>query len=167
MSMQGHLLNLYNLVRHELEKYNSLLELLYQERQVLVERKIEDLADLISKNEKLIYSINNVELERDNLLAELSAFPDVGPKSLDAATLIELAEGPLKSKFADVFDEVQRVRTEFEYVNATNKELLLSEFEYVSFLIDQVTRIEEPGETYEDDGSLRWPVSKGMFDHRI
>ena len=71
------------------------------------------------------------------------------------------------SGFADIFDEVQRVRTEFEYVNATNKELLLSEYEYVSFLIDQVTRIEEPGETYEDDGSLRSPVGKGMFDHRI
>ena len=111
--------------------------------------------------------INSVELERDDLLAELSAFPHVGSKSMDAATLIELAEEPLKSEFVDIFDEVQRVRTEFEYVNATNKELLLSEYEYVSFLIDQVTRIEEPGETYEDDGSLRSPVGKGMFDHRI
>ena len=165
--MQEQLLNLYNLVRHELEEYNQLLELLYQERQVLVERKIEDLADLISEKEKLIYGINNVESERDDLLAELSAFPHVGSKSLDAATLIELAEEPLKSEFADIFDEVQRVRTEFEYVNATNKELLLSEYEYVSFLIDQVTRIEEPGETYEDDGSLRSPVGKGMFDHRF
>ncbi|HHZ89799.1 TPA: flagellar protein FlgN [Candidatus Poribacteria bacterium] len=165
--MQEQLLNLYNLVRYELEEYNQLLELLYQERQVLVERKIGDLADLISEKEKLIYSINNIESERDDLLAELSALPDVGPKSLDAATLIELAEGPLKSRFTDVFDEVQRVKTEFEYINATNKELLQSEHEYVSFLIDQVTRIEEPGKTYEDDGSLRPPAGKGMYDHHI
>jgi len=56
LSMQEQLLNLYNLVRYELEEYNQLLELLYQERQVLVERKIGDLADLISEKEKLIYS---------------------------------------------------------------------------------------------------------------
>ena len=104
-------MNLYSLVKYELEKYSNLLELLYQERQVLVERKIEDLADIISEKEKLIYRINNVESERDDLLAELSAFPHVGSKSLDAATLIELAEEPLKSEFADI-SKCSRLRCE-------------------------------------------------------
>ena len=44
---------------------------------------------------------------------------------------------------------------------------LQSEQEYVSFLVDEVIKIDEPGDTYQDDGHVRIPQGKGMFDHRI
>ena len=33
--------------------------------------------------------------------------------------------------------------------------------------LDEVVKIDEPGDTYQDDGHVRIPQGKGMFDHRI
>jgi len=165
--LQPLLVDLLELLRYELEKYYELLKILYAERSLLVERKIRELEELIKEEEVAIQQIQRIEITRDGLLAELSTELEIGDQPLNATTLTELADEPLKSEYKHLFARIERIKREFEFINDTNKQLLQSEQEYVSFLVDEVIKIDEPGDTYQDDGHVRIPQGKGMFDHRI
>ncbi len=150
--MQPLLSDLLELLRYELEKYYELLKILYAERSLLVERKVKELEVLIKEEETTIQKIQRIEITRDELLAELSTELEIGDQPLNASTLTELADEPLKSEYRHLFARVERIKREFEFINDTNKQLLQSEQEYVSFLVDEVVKIDEPGDTYQDDG---------------
>jgi len=132
-----------------------------------VKRKIKDLEVLIKDEEATIQKIQRIEITRDGLLTKLAAEQGLVDEPLNAKTLTELAEEPLRSDYQKLFQRVERVKREFEFINDTNKKLLESEQEYASFLVDEVIRIDEPGDTYQNDGHVRTPQGKGMFDHRI
>ena len=165
--MQTLFSRLLDLLRHELGLYHQLLDILYQERQVLIDRRIPELSGFVRQEEKIIYQIEQAEYARDDLLTQLLSYPEFDSKPLNASTLIDFAEEPLKSEYIGLFDQVKQVKTEFEYVNQTNQQLIQSERDYVHFLMEQVTKMNEPGDTYVDDGNLREPVSRGLFDRRI
>ena len=165
--MQSLLTDLFELLRYELDKYYELLKVLYAERDLLVKRKIKDLEVLIKDEEATIQKIQRIEITRDGLLTQLATEQGLVDEPLNAKTLTELAEEPLRSDYQKLFQRVERVKREFEFINDTNKKLLESEQEYASFLVDQVIRIDEPGDTYQNDGHVRTPQGKGMFDHRI
>ena len=95
--MQPLLVDLLELLRYELEKYYELLKILYAERNLLVERKVRELEELIKEEEGAIQQIQRIEITRDGLLAELSTELEIGDQPLNATTLTELADEPLKS----------------------------------------------------------------------
>jgi len=165
--LQSLLSDLFDLLRYELDKYYGLLKVLYAERDLLVKREIKDLETLIKEEEAAIQKIQRIEITRDALLTQLATEQGLAEEPLNAKTLTELAEEPLKSDYQKLFQRVERVKREFEFINGTNKKLLESEQEYASFLVDEVMKIDEPGDTYQDDGNVRTPQGKGMFDHRI
>ena len=167
VTLQSLLTDLFELLRYELDKYYELLKVLYAERDLLVTRKIKDLEVLIKDEEATIQKIQRIEITRDGLLTQLATEQGLIDEPLNAKTLTELAEEPLRSDYQKLFQRVERVKREFEFINDTNKKLLESEQEYASFLVDQVIRIDEPGDTYQNDGHVRTPQGKGMFDHRI
>jgi len=167
VTLQSLLTDLFELLRYELDKYYELLKVLYAERDLLVKRKIKDLEVLIKDEEATIQKIQRIEITRDGLLTKLAAEQGLVDEPLNAKTLTELAEEPLRSDYQKLFQRVERVKREFEFINDTNKKLLESEQEYASFLVDEVIRIDEPGDTYQNDGHVRTPQGKGMFDHRI
>ena len=167
VTLQSLLTDLFELLRYELDKYYELLKVLYAERDLLVKRKIKDLEVLIKDEEATIQKIQRIEITRDGLLTQLATEQGLIDEPLNAKTLTELAEEPLRSDFQKLFQRVERVKREFEFINDTNKKLLESEQEYASFLVDEVIRIGEPGDTYQNDGHVRTPQGKGMFDHRI
>ena len=167
VTLQSLLTDLFELLRYELDKYYELLKVLYAERDLLVKRKIKDLEVLIKDEEATIQKIQRIEITRDGLLTQLATEQGLVDEPLNAKTLTELAEEPLRSDYQKLFQRVERVKREFEFINDTNKKLLESEQEYASFLVDQVIRIDEPGDTYQNDGHVRTPQGKGMFDHRI
>jgi len=167
VTLQSLLTDLFELLRYELDKYYELLKILYAERDLLVKRKIKDLEVLIKDEEATIQKIQRIEITRDGLLTKLAAEQGLVDEPLNAKTLTELAKEPLRSDYRKLFQRVERVKREFEFINDTNKKLLESEQEYASFLVDEVIRIDEPGDTYQNDGHVRTPQGKGMFDHRI
>jgi len=167
VTLQSLLTDLFELLRYELDKYYELLKVLYAERDLLVKRKIKDLEVLIKDEEATIQKIQRIEITRDGLLTQLAAEQGLVDEPLNAKTLTDLAEEPLRSDYQKLFQRVERVKREFEFINDTNKKLLESEQEYASFLVDEVIRIDEPGDTYQNDGHVRTPQGKGMFDHRI
>lgn len=165
--MQTLLSRLLEQLRHELELYRQLLNILYQERQVLVDRRTPELSDLVRQEERIIHQIEQAEYARDDFLTQLLSYPELDSKPLSASSLIELADDSLKSEYTRLFDRVRQVKIEFEHVNQTNQQLIQSERDYIHFLVEQVTKMDEPGDTYVGDGNLREPISKGLFDRHI
>lgn len=165
--MQVLLSHLFEVFKQELEKYRQLLEILYQERQVLVDRRIPELSDLVRQEERVIHHIEQIEYARDDLLTQLLSYSEFDAKPLNASTLVDLTEEPLRSEYTRLFEEVKQIKVEFEHVNDTNKQLLQNERDYIHFIMEQITRIDEPGDTYAGDGSLRKPAVRGFFDRRI
>ena len=167
VTLQALLSDLFELLRYELDKYYELLKILYAERDLLVKREIKELEELIKDEESTNQKSQKIESTRDALLTKLATEEGLVDQSLNATTITSLADEPLKSEYQRLFQRVERVKREFEFINDTNKSLLESEQEYASFLVDEVMRIDEPGDTYQDDGHVRSPEGKGMFDHRI
>jgi len=165
--MQKTLSNLALVFQDEIRNYNSLLNVLYNERVLLLESEISKLADLLKEENEIIVQIKECEQRRNKLFDELAEISGFSVQELVSTKLIDLADSPLSETFSEIFLEIKQLASEFKLINQCNRELIISHREYIKFVIELVSKYDVPGRTYSQDGTIQERESMSLFDKQI
>ncbi len=149
--MEQALQSLVELLRQELAIYETMAELLGEEREALASLAADRLGELTARKETLVLRVKALDESRRLLARRLAAAAGVAPDDVTVSKLIEVAPPNMAAALADVAarlrDAVRRCR-ELNDMNARaaarGAELVAGA---VRFLVDQA---EPSGRVYQD-----------------
>jgi hypothetical protein len=136
-----------------------------QKRTVLIDRKIDELNQLMTEEAKLVKQLEQVENERiqliDNLLEE---YP-----SLNFNQFVEqLPDDLLKEKIIEQLHILRGLMTELQTKNRVNEKLIEDSLGFVHHMVDQVIKSKQQHFNYQSplDKQKSQTINHGFFDSK-
>lgn len=136
-----------------------------QKRKVLIDRKIDELNQLVTEEAKLVKQLEQVENERiqliDNLLEE--------HPSLNFNQFVEqLPDDLLKEKIIEQLHILRGLMTELQTKNRVNEKLIEDSLGFVHHMVDQVIKSKQQHFNYQSplDKQKSQTINHGFFDSK-
>lgn len=158
-----------NLVVNTLDELISIQKQLirYAERKqtVLIERKVDELTELVKEETKLVKQLGQLEDERQQLVADVL-------KEHPGLTFSQFAEQipdeDVKQELYSQLKTLQMLLTELQAKNKTNEKILEDSVSFVQHMITQVTKSKQQHFNYQSPASQQKPQTsnQGFFDTR-
>lgn len=141
----------------------KLINFAEQKRTVLIERKVDDLNQLVKEEEKLVKQLFQLEDERKQVIDSLlQNYP-----SLSFNQFVEQMTDESKKKTLQLqMKTLQYLIVELQALNKVNETLLKDSMSFVQYMIDQVTKSRQQHFNYQSPlGQQKSQASnRGFFD---
>lgn len=141
----------------------QLIEFAEHKRELLIERRVDELNELVNAEAKLVKQLNNIETEREQVVMALMTEHDADSfNGLIAGLDDELMQRKLQMQI----NTLQDLLLELQAKNKINERLLLDAMNFVQHMIDQVTKTKQQQFNYQSPMGAQKPQtsSKGFFD---
>jgi len=156
-----------NLVDTTLEKLISiqkqLINLAERKKTVIIERKVEDLNQLVKEETMLVKQLGQVESERAQLVEDmLQKHP-----SLSFGQIVDQFPGEgTRINVHSQMKTLQQLIVELQAINKVNETLLKDSMSFVQYMIDQVTKSRQQGFNYQSPlvQQKSQTSNRGFFD---
>lgn len=156
-----------NLVDTTLEKLISiqkqLINLSERKKTVIIERKVEDLNQLVKEETILVKQLGQVESERAQLVEDmLQKHP-----SLSFGQIVDQFPGEsTRINVQSQMKTLQQLIVELQAINKVNETLLKDSMSFVQYMIDQVTKSRQQGFNYQSPlvQQKSQTSNRGFFD---
>lgn len=134
-----------------------------QKKTVLIERKVDELNKLVQEETKVVKQLNELEIEREKLVANvLQKHP-----SLSFSQFVEqIPEASTRNSLQLQVKTLQQLMGELQAKNKINERLLKDSMSFVQHMIEQVTKSKQQHFNYQSPmGQQKSPTnSQGFFD---
>lgn len=143
----------------------NLLRNAENKRTVLIERKIDDLNQLVKEEKALVKEHEQAENERiqlvDNLLEE-------HPTLTFNQFVEQLPDEPLKEKIIEQLHTLRDLMTELQTKNRVNEKLIEDSLGFVQHMVDQVIKSKQQHFNYQSplDKQKSQTINHGFFDSK-
>lgn len=130
-------------------------------KSVLIERKVEELNQIVQEEAKLVKQLGKLEEERKQLVeSALQEHPSFS-QFVDA-----LPDDSAKKRLSSLFKTLQQLTIELQSKNQVNEQLLHDSVSFVQHMIDQVTHSKQRHFNYQSPLSSQpsQTSSRGFFD---
>ncbi|MEK6268687.1 MAG: flagellar protein FlgN [Planococcus sp. (in: firmicutes)] len=158
-----------NLVVNTLDELISIQKQLirYAERKqtVLIERKVDELTELVKEEAKLVKQLGQLEDERQQLVADVL---EEHPGLTFSQFAEQIPDEQVKQELHLQLKTLQTLLTELQAKNRTNEKLLEDSMSFVQHMITQVTKSKQQNFNYQSPAGQQKPQSnnQGFFDTR-
>ena len=143
-------------LEEQLATQKLLLDYAKDKKDLLVDGKINDLEELLKKEEKVVVKSGELEKSRENIQQELRESIDIAndDPTRDDPTLsdyIAVSEGEEREKLDELFEELTKILAEIKDLNQQNNQLIQQSLHYVNTALDLYTTSEKDPGTYSKD----------------
>ncbi|MCH4827623.1 flagellar protein FlgN [Planococcus halocryophilus] len=158
-----------NLVVNTLDELISIQKQLirYAERKqtVLIERKVDELTELVKEEAKLVKQLGQLEDERQQLVADVL---EEHPGLTFSQFAEQIPDEDVKQDLHLQLKTLQTLLTELQAKNKTNEKLLEDSMSFVQHMITEVTKSKQQQYNYQSPAGQQKPQSnnQGFFDTR-
>ncbi|ALS80035.1 MULTISPECIES: flagellar protein FlgN [Planococcus] len=158
-----------NLVVNTLDELISIQKQLirYAERKqtVLIERKVDELTELVKEETKLVKQLGQLEDERQQLVADVL---EEHPGLTFSQFAEQIPDEEIKQELYSQLTTLQMLLTELQAKNKTNEKILEDSVSFVQHMITQVTKSKQQHFNYQSPASQQKPPTnnQGFFDTR-
>ncbi len=143
---------LIKILEQEYELYHELYKLASSKKEAIIENNVQELNNLIEKDEKVINSFNQLESERNQLLDDLKDNYNLETENLNYSRLIKELSDPWKEKMTQIRNKLLDVIDKLNQQNEQNKVLLKEAIKLNNFSYKMIAQILEPdNKTYKKD----------------
>ncbi|MGB3259870.1 flagellar protein FlgN [Paenisporosarcina sp.] len=156
-----------HLVGTTLEELTSVLKQLNNyadlKKTILIERKVDELNQLVQEETKIIKQLNELENEREQLVANVL----LEHPSLSFTQFVEqIQDAGTRNNLQFQLKTLQQLMGELQEKNKINERLLKDSMSFVQHMIDQVTKSKQQHFNYQSPvGQQKSPTSsQGFFD---
>jgi flagellar biosynthesis/type III secretory pathway chaperone len=147
------LLSLTKLVEREVQAFRELLDLLTQQRDCIVDRRVDDLTCVVEQEEALIAETRDLERRRERQVEELSGRLGRPGEMMTLAQIIEAVEGAYAIHLSELRDSLLTVMGKLQMANERNRFLIEHALGYVDHHIRLLTTQDVKGASYTQQGS--------------
>jgi hypothetical protein len=143
----------------------KLIRFAEQKRTLLIERKIDELNQLMTEEAKLVKQLEQVENERIQLIEKLlEEYP-----SLNFNQFVEqLPDDLLKEKIIEQLHILRGLMTDLQTKNRVNEKLIEDSLGFVHHMVDQVIKSKQQHFNYQSplDKQKSQTINHGFFDSK-
>ena len=142
-------------------RHRQLYQMAEEKQEALIAVEIDDLMEVVEREEELLEDINDLEARRQSLSDKLTgSIEEIEPGQFNLSALIEYLENEsilsdLREKLAAQQDSLQNLLQDLERLNEQNRELLLEAMKFNEFSLKVLLQGATPNSTYQPDGSGR------------
>ncbi|ANU09185.1 hypothetical protein A1A1_00210 [Planococcus antarcticus DSM 14505] len=158
-----------NLVVNTLDELISIQKQLirYAERKqtVLIERKVDELTELVKEETKLVKQLSQLEDERQQLVADVL---EEHPGLTFSQFAEQIPDEHVKQELHSQLKTLQMLLTELQAKNKVNEKILEDSMSFVQHMITQVTKSKQQHFNYPSPAGQQKPQTnnQGFFDTR-
>ena len=136
-----------------------------QKRTVLIERKVDELNQLVTEEEKLVKQLEQVENERIQLVNSLL---EEHPTLNFNQFIEQLPDDLLKEKIIAQLHTLRGLMTELQTKNQVNERLIEDSLGFVHHMVDQVIKSKQQHFNYQSplDKQKSQTINHGFFDSK-
>ena len=166
--MQDKLLSdLLDVLKREYEKYEKLQETADKKKDILVENEIEELADIVQKEDEIITEIEDLENKRTELLKTILDTSKIDEDELNYKELTSYLPDSWKEKFDPVRDRLLNIIELLHQKNEENRLLLQEAIKVNNFSINMLQKTLEPmNNTYNKKKKSETKQGYNIVDRR-
>lgn len=139
----------------------------YAERKqtVLIERKVDELTELVKEESKLVKQLGELEDERQQLVADVL---DEHPGLTFSEFTEQISDEKVKKELHLQLKTLQTLLTELQAKNKVNEKILEDSMSFVQHMITQVTKSKQQHFNYQSPGVQQkmQTNNQGFFDTR-
>lgn len=139
----------------------------YAERKqtVLIERKVDELTELVKEESKLVKQLGELEDERQQLVADVL---DEHPGLTFSEFTEQISDEKVKKELHLQLKTLQTLLTELQAKNKVNEKILEDSMSFVQHMITQVTKSKQQHFNYQSPGIQQkmQTNNQGFFDTR-
>ena len=151
---------LITILDKELALYRRLLQLLREEKKIMVDYSIDDLGRSNMEKETIGLKLRLLEESRLMLMKRLSPYIDKEPEEITLDDLCEKAEDPLASEIAARRTALKAEIAGVREHNERNRALALHSLSHIQGMINLVRAMNSGSPTYEPTGSIKPPENR-------
>ena len=143
----------------------KLLRISEQKRTALIERKVDDLNQLVAEETKFVKEIERIETERIQLVTELL---EEHPTLTFNEYVNQLPDDALKEDLQTKIQALTSLLTELQMKNRVNEKLLEDSLGFVHHMIDEVVKSKQQHFNYQSplDKQKLQTINHGFFDSK-
>jgi len=154
--MAGLINTLIEILNEQASRYEDLLGLSLEKRDVIVANDIEGLQKITGLENILVSQNKKLEKRRIQAVADLAMVLNKKESELDLANLVDLLDGQTEqAELAAVRDRLRAALNELSYANAHNAELIGDALGYIDYSINVIRSNMQPGVFMEADGGIK------------
>lgn len=163
--MAGMITQLVEIMSEQSERYNELLGLTLEEKDVLISNDVEELQKLTNLKNMVITQNNRLERKRIELVNDIAEVMGHNQKDIDLATLMEIiGDQPESEELETLGAKLRENLGKLKEANNINRQLLEASLEYVEYSINMVKSSVKPEMLEFPDRGDKGEDVYGSFD---
>ena len=155
-------------LKEETVEYEALLELSTEKTGIIVRDDIQNLNEMVAKEQSHLYRIANLEKKRTEVMKDIAIVLNKDVNTLTVKGISELLEGQKKEQqeLSQTRDKLKKLLTGVEAVNEMNKGLIEEALEMINFNINYINGLSQLPETanYTRDAYNQNQMGLSTFD---
>lgn len=137
-----------------LSSYNSLGDLLSEEREILIKREVQRLERITEEKQKLLNQIEDLEKEGYKLQKDLSCGLCEDEQLLPLREICNTLPATYRDKFHDLRFNLKLTYNKIVRINKINATLIKKYLDFSSFYVKKLQTLSEDTSTYSSSGKL-------------
>ena len=164
--MAGMINQLVDVMNDQAERYNELLGLSLEEKDLLVKNDIEGIQKITNLKNLVITQNNRLERKRISLVKDIAeVLGHSSQEELSLAELIELVgEQPEAEQLTEIGKRLREILEKLQESNNLNKQLLESSLDYVNYTLNMIQSSISPDLANYPDAGTQGQDVYGSFD---
>jgi len=137
--MAGMITQLVEIMNEQAERYNELLGLSFEEKDILINNEVEELQKLTNLKNIVVTQNNRLEKKRIALVESIAEAMGRTDKDIDLAKLVEIiGDQPEAEQLETIGKQLKETLHKLKEANDLNRQLLESSIEYLEYSINMV-----------------------------
>jgi len=146
-------IQLFEVLKDELDVFKELLNLGNKKTDVLIEGDVELLKEIISLEQDIILNLGKLEKEREQLINALGEKMGQQSEDITARMILKLLPQEKQKSYEAKYVEIKKILEELDEVNKLNENLIKSALDYIELSIDLLTDASKTSTSYSADGN--------------
>lgn len=167
MMMGQELLNrLVELLEHEYEIFQNLLELSQKKTDIIVEGKVSELDKLVKLEQSIVLQISKLEAEREEIVKKIAQEFKIEDANLKISELKKYVNEENMKILEEYQNKMMEVIDKLNHVNQLNSKLVKNALEYIEFSFNLLSNVNS-SHNYTDKGDISGNTRKNLLDIKL
>ncbi len=160
--------NLVMILEEEYDLYNKLVQLAAEKKETIIDNKIEELSELVQREDGIIDEIKEFETSRGEKITELCEVYGISADEVSFNQLLEYVTGSVREDLIDIREKLLEVIDNLNNMNEQNRLLIDEAIKLNQFSFNMIIKALEPANQTYDGKSDRSEkkVSSHLVDRR-
>lgn len=142
--------DLLEILAQQKKVYREIREVAEAKQETLVENEIEELSEIVGREEELTGEINSLEDKRSDISERIAEL--LGKDEMNISLLRQYVSGERESSLAALQAELTELLEDVSRLNEQNRQLLLDAMKFNEFSLKLIMQGAEGDSTYSADG---------------